>query len=110
MNVIQKLAANNNWNFTTMKDFDRSKISDNTIIILLPTWSQKDIRIINSMKERINEIGETVYLFDIDEFTSDYKIQQLFPGIIDIFQTPVIGLFQNGLISRSIQGEDVMNF
>ena len=82
----------------------------NFFLILVPSWSIKDLELISSLSKDINSMNITVYLMDIDQFKLQEDISSVLNDIPNITQTPVVAIYENGCLGTFVQGEDVANF
>ena len=80
MSDIKEFAANNNWSYCVKKNFTGLTSDKKTTIILLPTWSNKDIQLINTIKNKIDKSSDIVNVFDIDDFRNQDELKKHFPG------------------------------
>ncbi|QPJ61628.1 MAG: hypothetical protein G3M70_06900 [Candidatus Nitronauta litoralis] len=101
MNKVEEFAKKNGWNYGTYESFPGVKSLSDVIVIILPTWSQKDFKIITKIKGQISKLELPIYLFDIDQFVNleiDNPIEDLFPDIPFLRATPVILYYRNGFL------------
>ena len=52
-------------------------------------------------------MSAAIYVFDIDEFKLLDELNEYFPGIRNIMQTPVIALYKKGVLKNIYQGEEI---
>lgn len=110
MSDLKNFSKNNGWIFSTKNDFPGVLELLDFIIILLPCWSPKDVSILEAIKEIISSRKIVVYVLDIDDFGTQDEMQEVFPGIPMINQTPVVGLYENGSLKMMAMGtEQVSN-
>jgi len=107
MSDLKKFANKNDWSYVSKGDFAGLNNKINVIIVLLPKWSNKDIQLINSIKYKLNELADVIYVFDIDDFNLQDELDNYFPGLTSIIQTPAIAFYKKGVLINIVQGEEI---
>ncbi len=105
MSTLQEFAEQFGWLFKNKSEVPNRLID--CLVILLPTWSVKDIKLIEGMSSEINLLRVPVYVLDIDEFSLQDEVMNVFGSSLPINQTPVIFKFIGGELVKIEQGESV---
>jgi len=86
------------------------KASRRVLIGIVP-WSAYDLRLLDSLTRacaRADDSREQLEIFDVDAAGRasggyDY-LERTIPGIGKIFQTPVVGVWENGILTQKASG------
>ena len=108
MIILQEAADQFGWQF--IKRIESLTSLVDCLVIIIPTWSMKDLNLVEGLSIRINSLGIPVYLLDIDAFRLQEETVEVFGNIPPINQTPVIIKFCNGDLVQIEQGESVTGF
>ena len=98
------------WTYSVKENFPGTNKLLNFVIVLLPSWSSKDLSILELISDSIKLFNVPVYVLDIDEFKTQNEISDLIPGLTGIYQTPVVALYENGVMQKYAQGESIQQF
>jgi hypothetical protein len=74
------------------------------LVVGVAVWSNYDLRLLDLMNEAAKQPDLCVAVLNIDELGSQADIQRVFPGIGDVFQTPVVGYWAAGQLRETASG------
>jgi hypothetical protein len=69
------------------------------LVLGAASWSIYDVRLLVRVSEAVASGAHPdihVAVFDVDQIGSSAEFQRLFPGIGEVFHTPVVGLWEDG--------------
>ncbi len=102
--VFEELINNYGWFSANRHDFKGVENILTFVAILLPKWSPKDISLIESQGDYINDFGHDVYVFDIDNFETQAQIEETLIGFPKVSQTPIVGVYEDGILKSFVCG------
>jgi hypothetical protein len=85
------------------------------VLIGIATWSRYDLKLIDSLVESLNwarAADEQIYVFDVDEVVhldpqaSRHGFERYIPGIGKVFNSPVVGIWENGVLRQKATGSE----
>jgi hypothetical protein len=94
--------------FRMWKPGDR--IPQHGIFVLLgvATWSGYDMQLLDTLQEAMSRPGKLpdVALFNAGILTSMDEFHQYVPGVPDVFHTPAVGVWRDGVLTERAEGYD----
>ena len=110
MNDLNKFCKDYGWCFLSADHYPSISDNKSLVVFLLPKWSQSDLQIVASIAQKIIEKRIRVEVFDIDEIKTQDKLKEMFPGLLNVTQTPVLIEYSQGEICFSAQGKSVSDY
>jgi hypothetical protein len=77
------------------------------ILIGVASYSIPDLEMLDAIEARLSREpidDETIHLFDVSALPDSRDFEKYLPGIGRVYQTPVIGLWQNGVLQDKASG------
>lgn len=77
------------------------------VLLGVATYSLEDLRLLDVLESKLsNQAGrrETIHLFDVSACSEMEDFERYLPGIGKVFQTPVVGLWEDGVLRYKAQG------
>lgn len=87
------------------------KSAGRTVLLLVAVYSLDDLKLLDKLNEscpRQEEVPISMYIYDIENVKSLYEVDKFIPGIAPAYQTPMIGVWENGELKKSAWGSDVL--
>jgi hypothetical protein len=77
------------------------------LIGLAPSWSVYDLELVDSIVEKVTDPERHVQVgfFDVSGVQDQADIDSYIPGLKKFYQTPVVGLWKDGQLMESGEGE-----
>jgi hypothetical protein len=77
------------------------------LIGLAPSWSTYDLELVDSIVEKVTDPKRPVQVgfFDVSDLHNQADIDLYIPGLKKFYQTPVVGLWKDGQLMESENGE-----
>ncbi|XCN71145.1 MAG: hypothetical protein Q3M24_12550 [Candidatus Electrothrix aestuarii] len=91
------------------EEFVKSK--GRTILLIVAVYSLNDLRLLDKLDElcsRQKKMAVGMYIYDIENINSQYDLDKFIPGILPAYQTPMIGIWENGELKKSAWGNDAL--
>jgi hypothetical protein len=102
--TLEQLSQKYGWVFCAKADFPGVNNLSDVVLIFLPTWSQKDVSIIDFISKQIVNTNLPVFVFDLDGFATQEELISYFPCLPMINQSPVVACYVGGSIKVFDQG------
>lgn len=83
------------------------------IWIGVASYSIPDLEMLDDIEAKLsrqNAEDETIHLFDVSAFPEFRNFEDLLPGIGKVFQTPVIGIWEGGVLKERASGARAMDW
>jgi hypothetical protein len=76
------------------------------LVGLAPSYSVPDLELAEAVLERFQagSLEAAVEFFDSSDARAAEEMDQFIPGIRNVFQTPIVGVWQNGVLVESASG------
>jgi len=107
MTTLQQLSKKFDWVYCNSTDFPGIAELLDFLLIILPSWSPKDLSILELIAGELEKYNVPVYVIDIDQFSTQQEISHMFPGLPGISQTPIVAIYKDGGLQICEQGEEV---
>jgi hypothetical protein len=77
------------------------------LIGVAPSWSTYDLELVDSIVEKVTDPERHVQVgfFDVSGVQDQADIDSYIPGLKKFYQTPVVGLWKDGQLMESGEGE-----
>ena len=74
--------------------------------IAVGSYSVHDLELLDAIEAKLTLKGrnETIYLFDVSAFPAFKDFEKYLPGIGRVYQTPVVGSWNNGVLKERLSG------
>ena len=81
------------------------------LLLGVATYSDSDMRLLDALDERVG-VGteERVDVFNVLDCKSQSDFAKYVPGISRVFQSPVVGVWEDGTLKRSLSGSEARHF
>jgi hypothetical protein len=80
----------------------------NFILLGVATWSGYDMQLLDTLQEAMSRPGDypVVALFNAGILTSMDEFYKYIPGVPEVFHTPVVGIWRDGVLIERAEGYD----
>lgn len=70
------------------------------------SYSVLDLELLDAIEAKLTREGqnETIYLFDLSAFPDFKDFEKVLPGIGSVYQTPVVGSWNDGVLKEKLSG------
>lgn len=89
------------------QDHSQTGAPGRQLVIGVAAWSACDVRLLTFVQTAVASGAQPdlcVAFFDVDELPSSEALQRIFPGIGDVFHTPVAGYWSAGQLIETASG------
>lgn len=80
--------------------------SNSRVLIGVATWSQHDMKLLDELERKLSDspiAGDRVEIFDISDTRAE-EFDKYIPGIGRVFQTPILGIWEKGILVAARSG------
>src|SRR4051812_13634623 len=77
------------------------------LVLGVAGWSIYDVRLLSFVRDAVASNAQPdlhVAVFDVDELPSSVELQRIFPGIGEVFHTPVAAYWEAGQLKEATSG------
>ena len=92
---------------TWLSDDLESQSLGRRLVLGVAAWSIYDVRLLTLVSDAVAsgaQLGLNVVVFDADELLSSAELQSKFPGIGEVFHTPIAGYWEAGQLKETASG------
>ncbi len=99
--MVMEFAHKKKWVFVSGENFESISFPPSFWMVMLPTWSEQDFSIIESLSTDIEKKGIPIFILDIDDNLALQKLESKFGAWPTILQTPALVLYEDGKVVNS---------
>lgn len=98
-------------NFQLWKLGDEIPNNGQRLVLGVATYSNSDMRLLDALDETVG-VGteERVDVFNVLDCKSQSDFDMYVPGIAKVFQSPVLGVWEDGTLKRTLSGNEARDF
>ncbi len=88
-------------------------VGSSILIGVAASWSLYDLQLLDDLNKRLtsaSELIDQVDVFDVSDCKEMKDFENYIPGIDNVYQTPVLGYWENGVLKESLSGFPARNW